>query len=146
MKKYIVAFIVGIVSLYLSFASFILIRILTNDIILNSYKAYSIAKIQTNALVDQASNLYDQWKLLINKFTNKQKAQQIEQELAQQEAQMLAQKQELQKQLEFNQKILSGLPYVLALIVFIFTYKKLYKEARDLLQMFENKNNSKEQA
>ena len=140
MKKYILPIISWFIALYLSFASFVLVKIVTNDIILNSYKAYSIAKVQWNVVVDKAENIYDKWRLLISKFTNKEKAKEIEKEISQEEKEFLAQKEELQKELEFNQKVLAWLPYVIAFIIFIFTYVKVLKQFEELVLRFKKDN------
>jgi len=141
-KKYILPIISWFIALYLSFASFVLVKIITNDIILNSYKAYSIVKVQWNVIVDKAENIYDKWRLLLSKFTNKEKAKEIEKEISQEEKEILEKKEKLEKELEFNQKVLAWLPYILSIIIFLITYRKVLNELEEILSKI-NKYNAK---
>jgi len=137
MKKYILPIIVWFISLYLSFASFILIKIVTNDIILNSYKAYSYTKINGNKIINTAENAVDKGKLWWNKLTNKEKSKELEKKQAIEHQKDLEEQEKLKESLEFNQKVLAGLPYVIAIIVFIVTYVKTLEQTEKLVNKFK---------
>lgn len=125
MKKYILIVIAWIISLYLSFTSFVLVKIVTNDIILNSYKVYSYTKINGNQILNKTEDVVDKWKLLWNKLTNKEKAKQLEQEQKNKQQENFENQEKLREELEFNPKVLFWLPYILFIIIFIFTYVKV---------------------
>ena len=142
MKKYILHILIWFISLYLSFSSFILVKIITNDIILNSYKAYSYAKINWNVIVEKTTSALDKWKLLWSKFRHKDEYAKLEKEYKLKEESKKKEQDELKNELEFNQKVLTGLPYILAIIIFIFTYTKTLEKTKELLSYFpKNKTN-----
>ena len=128
--------IIGFLAAYLSFSSFILVKILTNDIILNSYKAYSIAKLQWNVLTNKAENIYDKGKLLFTKLTNKEKAEELEKKIDTENKKYTESMEKMKKELEFNQIILSWLPYIISIIIFILTYTKLLRESEEFILRF----------
>ena len=135
-RKYIIRFFVWVLAFYLSLSSFILVKIITNDILLNSYNVYSQIKLWWNKVVDKVETTYSKWKVLFDKYLHKDKYKKTKQELEMKLEKTKQEQENLEKEMEFNKLILSGLPYVISFIIFIFSYAKVLKWTEELVDRF----------
>jgi hypothetical protein len=134
MKKRILHIVSFILSAYFAYSSLVIVKIFTNDLLLNSYIAYEKTKLSSLSLLNTAETGLQKAKLFFQKYTNKKEYQQTKQELLEQQkiSQELLKKQ--QEEFEKNRLILSLLPYVIALVLFVVFYVKIF----EILSKFEN--------
>ena len=134
MKKWILHIVSFILSAYFAYSSLVVVKIFTNDLLLNSYIAYEKTKLSSLSLLNTAESGLQKAKLFFQKYTNQEEYQQTKQELLEQQkiSQELFKKQ--QEEFEKNRLILSLLPYVIALVLFVIFYVKIF----EILYKFEN--------
>ena len=134
MKKWILHIVSFILSAYFAYSSLVVVKIFTNDLLLNSYIAYEKTKLSSLSLLNTAESGLQKAKLFFQKYTNQEEYQQTKQELLEQQkiSQELFKKQ--QEEFEKNRLILSLLPYVIALVLFVVFYVKIF----EILSKFEN--------
>jgi len=132
--KYTLRLLVWFIAFYLSLSSFILVKIVTNDILLKSYNFYTELKLWGWKVSNIISTSYQKSKLLFDKYLHKDKYNKYKEDFEEKKKEKKEELNKLKKELEFNKFILSGLPYVIFVIVFIFTYSKILKKSEELIE------------